>query len=277
MNSSKRLNDYKDNVTSQFGEDGILRELFQRLGVTHRIAVEFGAWDGYLSSNTWDLWHNHGWKAYLFEANDGKFETLRRNSAGYPGVVAEKRFIRIQGPDSLDEVLMQHALPRDFDLLSIDIDGDDFYIFKNLTRFRPRVVVIEYNQTIPNGIDLVQMEGGCMGASPSSLVVLARSLDYALIAATDSNLIFVDRALLQPGLVPEEKLADVLPSAHLTYLLTDFQGNAYISGWPANDIKPKELNAFNALKTALRNRKGRWRRVLTTCKLIPVKVFKSRF
>jgi hypothetical protein len=276
MNSPKRLVDYKHNVTSQFGEDGILRELFQRIGTVHQIAVEFGAWDGYLSSNTWDLWHNQGWKAYLFEANAQKFETLQRNCSPYPGVVAEKRFIRIEGSDALDSVLTKHAVPKDFDLLSIDIDGDDFYILKNLTRFRPRVIVIEYNQTVPLGIDLVQLEGGCMGASAGSMVKLAESLNYGLVAATISNLIFVDRPLLQPDLVPEEKLENILPKQHLTYLVTDFQGNAYLSGWPVNDIKPKQLTPLNAVKVALRNRKGNWGKYLANNKLIPVKVFKGR-
>ena len=138
------------------------------------------------------------------------------------------------------------------------------------------MIVIEYNQTIPTGIDLVQLEGGCMGASASGLVTLARSMGYALVAATISNLILVEQSLIQPDLIPEAKLEEVLPRDHLTYVITDFQGNTFLSGWPANDIKPKALTPFNAVKVALRSKKSSWSRYLSTVKLIPIKIFKGR-
>src|SRR5580658_10112798 len=137
MNAPKRLIEFKENVTSQYGEDGILRELFNRIGTSNRIAVEFGAWDGKCFSNTWDLWHNRGWKACLFEADEQKCRALRENCSSHPGVVFENRFIRPEGEESLDKVLSKHSLPKDFDLLSTDIDGEDYYILKNPRHFRP--------------------------------------------------------------------------------------------------------------------------------------------
>ena len=64
---------YSNNITSQFGEDGIIKEIFNRIGTKYKICVELGAWDGKHFSNTWNLWFNNEWHAILIEADKNKF------------------------------------------------------------------------------------------------------------------------------------------------------------------------------------------------------------
>ena len=139
MNNKRALSGYAKNIVSQFGEDGIIEELFNRIGTSQKICVEFGAWDGMHLSNTWNLWHNHEWSALLIEGHKDRFETLQSNVAAFNKVNAVNTYIALDGPTSLERVLDNYAVPKDFDLLSIDIDGDDYHVFKSITGFMPRV------------------------------------------------------------------------------------------------------------------------------------------
>jgi hypothetical protein len=104
-----------------------------------------------------------------------------------------KRFIEIDGSNCLDNAIEEAKYPIDFDLLSIDIDGADYFIWESVKRFRPRVVVIEFNPTIPNDVVFVQEKDMSInqGASLLALVLLAKEKGYELICCTDWNAIFV--------------------------------------------------------------------------------------
>jgi hypothetical protein len=118
-------------VHSQGGEDGVLLRLFEKIGVRHRHFVEFGAWDGLHLSNTANLRLNHGWSGLLMEGSDradGELVRRERVDAG-----------------NIESLFDQYEVPRDFDLLSVDIDGNDYWVWKALERFLPRVVLVEYN------------------------------------------------------------------------------------------------------------------------------------
>jgi hypothetical protein len=94
----------------------------------------------------------------------------------------------------MNEGKSPYKCDKDFNLLSIDVDGNDYHIWKNIKNYKPKCVVIEYNQTIPPNIDLVDeiQEYLGMGASIKSLEKLGREKGYSLVACTGSNLIFVD-------------------------------------------------------------------------------------
>ena len=81
---------FEKNVTSQNGEDGVLSEIFRRLGEKKKHCVEFGAWDGKFLSNTWSLWAEHGWKALLIEGCPEKFKVLQD---GTRGALAGRHFL----------------------------------------------------------------------------------------------------------------------------------------------------------------------------------------
>ena len=92
-----------------------------------RWCVEFGAADGRYASNTFALIDGSGYSAVLIESDRGLFERLRaRHSEAGPRVQTLCRVVGFEGVDRLDAILAQTAIPPDFDLLSIDIDGIEF-------------------------------------------------------------------------------------------------------------------------------------------------------
>ena len=116
---------------SQGGEDGVLLRLFEHIGVAHRYFVEFGAWDGRHLSNTANLRLNHGWSGLLMEGSDRA-----------DGVLVQREHVDAENVEAL---FRRYGVPRDFDLLSIDIDGNDYWVWKAIESFSPRVVIVEYN------------------------------------------------------------------------------------------------------------------------------------
>lgn len=222
----------RQNVTSQWGEDGVIKEIFRRIGARNSFCVEFGAWDGRHLSNTWDLWHNQGWSAVLIEGESDRFRTLQAEVAAFPSVQAVCAFVTVAGPDSLDAILGRCGVPIDLDLLSIDVDGDDYYIFESLAAHQPRVVLIEFNPTVPPKLDLVQAPGTRFGASVRAVVELARRKGYQFVGCTVANGVFV-RSEEFPSLGVEEPDLDAQFSpAHLTYVMTSYDGEALLSRQP---------------------------------------------
>lgn len=170
---------------AQSGEDRIVAALFKRIGATNRVAVEFGALDGWHASNTAHF-RQRGWTVHLFDA--GPLD---------PMVLP----IRITA-ENINAIFASVGVPPRFDLLSIDIDGNDLWVWRAL-RFQARVVIIEYNgrwgrkkgRTVPYDPDRLWDGTVYYGASARALVALGREKGYALYAATRSNLIFVQRGL----------------------------------------------------------------------------------
>ena len=148
------LLDYKENVFSQAGEDGVISRVLSLIPDKNNWCVEFGAWDGKYLSNTCNLIVNHGFSAVLIEADKKKFQKLQENFKGQVKVYAVNRYVGFGEKDNLDEILSDKPCPQDFDFLSIDIDGNDYYAWQAVSRYQPKVVIIEFNPTIPTRPDL---------------------------------------------------------------------------------------------------------------------------
>jgi hypothetical protein len=187
----ENLKDYERSFYSQGGEDGVLERIFECVGETNRFCVEFGAKDGVELSNTAHLRLDRGWTGLLMEASAPVSD----------GIVQE--FVTAENINALFE---KHSVPEVFDLLSIDIDGNDYWVWKALDRFRPRVVVMEYNiyfrlddpRTVPYDPERVWDESGYHGASLAALRKLGVEKGYSLVH-TESwmpNAFFVESALL---------------------------------------------------------------------------------
>jgi hypothetical protein len=152
------LLEYSHNIESQKGEDGIIHQIFKILPASeNRYCVEFGAWDGKYLSNCFNLVHNLKWFGLFIEANDSKFDQLLRNHGSNSKVLCLKRFVEFDGPNRLDNLIDEANFPIDFDLLSIDIDGADYFIWESVERFRPRIVVIEFNESKPLICNLLKL------------------------------------------------------------------------------------------------------------------------
>lgn len=189
-----------DKGASQGGEDGALNEVFRRLGIGRGWFVEFGAWDGIHCSNTYALVQK-GWRGVYIEADPERYTQLEHNMASCGDrVIGLCRFVRVGGVDSLDEILSSTGIPLDFDLLSIDIDSNDYWVWESVHRHKPKVVIIEYNCNFHAGesksipyTEKPEWDGTLFyGASAAALVKLGRSKGYTLVGHTAGlNLIFV--------------------------------------------------------------------------------------
>jgi hypothetical protein len=169
---------------SQNGEDGIIAELFRRVGYGNRVFVEIGASDG-AENCTVDL-VSKGWSGIWIEGDPDKVAAARKRTAGHSVRVVEAFIDR----ESVLPVLKEASTPTEPDLLVIDVDGNDYWIWKAVaTRYIPRVVVIEYNSTVGPHLNWVMPynpnhrwnETAWHGAGLAALARLGRSLGYVLV------------------------------------------------------------------------------------------------
>ncbi len=226
-------------VKSQFGEDGIIEKIFEIIGSASRWVVEFGAGDGEYQSNSWNLIQNHGWSGVLIEADRSDFEKMRELRRGATRVFCLNRRVASSGSDALDVILSSTPLPRAFDFCSIDIDGNDLNVWRGFARYRPAVVMIEFNPSIPSDIAFVQPDDPALrwGSSLLSTVQLGAEKGYELVSVLGSNAFFVER-----GVFASFGIRDNSPSALWIHAKTPgrfFQlhdGAIVLSGWDEKDF-----------------------------------------
>ncbi len=201
----RRLARYERKVFSQGGEDGALAEIFRRIGAANRTFAECAPGDG-VESNTHYLL-TQGWKGLWVEADAKRVRGIRRGFAPRiegGSLAARQATVKAENVESL---LDEASLPLDLDLLSIDIDGNDYWVWKGVTRHRPRVVVIEYNCIYPPGVRWVfpcsseaRGDGSSnFGASLTALEALAGEKGYRLVGCTlaGTNAFFVRDDLVE--------------------------------------------------------------------------------
>lgn len=195
----KRLNRYEGQVFSQNGEDGIIAEIFSRIGAVSRVFLEVGAGDGMENNTAYLLFQD--WSGFWFDSDESNVQaiyksfgqSIRKNRLS----VAREFFVG----EGAAEILGKHQVPQEFDLLSLDVDRNTSWIWRSLAEFRPRVVVIEYNASIPPQ-DEWEIEyrtnaiwDGSLyfGASLRTLEKIGKKLGYVLVGCelSGTNAFFV--------------------------------------------------------------------------------------
>jgi len=180
--------------SSQNGEDGILLFLFSIVGTTSRAAVEVCASDG-IECNTANLILNHGWRALLVDGNARKVARGRRFYATRPETsLSPPAFVEAWvTAENVNGLLESNGFSGEIDLLSLDVDGMDYWIWKSISAISPRVVVLEFNNlwgpddavTVPYDPHFVARpspEGiDYDGASLAAFVRLGRQKGYRLV------------------------------------------------------------------------------------------------
>jgi hypothetical protein len=173
----------------------VLRRIFDVIGSGRKYFVEFGAWDGRYLSNTANLRINHGWSGLLMEGSDRA-----------DGVLVQRELV---SAENVDPLFAKYGVPTVYDLLSIDIDGNDYWVWKAIEDFTARVVIVEYNiffeldepRTMRYDANHVWDESQNHGASLAALQKLGREKGYTLVH-TDSwapNAFFVLDSELPAG------------------------------------------------------------------------------
>jgi len=173
---------HEKKIYSQSGEDGIIQHIFQHIGADNKVAVEIG-----ISANSDGLpgYENNtrylaemGWKTYWFDCN---------NSAYIPDNCTFTR--KMLTADNVKETFEMLNIPKNLDLLSIDIDGNDYHIREALAEYRPRVCIMEYNGCFDGKEDYIMPRNDNywwqgqrdFGASLQSYTYQANRLGYDLV------------------------------------------------------------------------------------------------
>jgi len=266
---SAYLAGFARNVTSQDGEDGVIEKVFSILPARpKRHCVEIGAFDGKLLSNTWNLIVNHGWNGVMIEGRNMLYQQLSQrfnpNNAEIEGRFSDKvtlihQYAAFEGSRSLDSLLATAGVPRDFELISIDIDSNDWHLWDSMKACQPQVVLIEFNATIPNDVYFVQARdfNVTQGCSLLALVELGKRKGYELAAATTANAFFVRKDLFALLGIADNDIDSMYHYAALqSRLFQGFDGELILAGyqrlhWPnlpfaQEDIQvlPKALRQY---------------------------------
>ena len=262
------------NLHSQYGEDGLLAYVLEHLPDCPRYFVEFGGWDGLHLSNCAAL-AEQGWAGCFIEGEPDRARDAVRNYANVPAVTVMTAFVTPTGERSLDRLLRDTRCPRDFGVLSIDIDGNDYHVWSALSDYRPLVCIVEFNPTIPVQVDFVQeMDPGVhQGCSLAALHRLAGEKGYVLAGATELNAVFVRADAATAAGLPGYAPVQVKTTTFETQVFHGYDGSVHVAGyrelvWHGVPIRaeswqllPAELRRFpvgqgEAYFTALSRLKG---------------------
>jgi SAM-dependent methyltransferase len=186
------LNKFKKNYYSQNGEDGIILELIEKLNIKDDSwCCEFGAWDGINSSNTFYLVKEKKFNAVYIEPDESKYKELQKTKAKNSKIITINSSINKDkdSKESLDSILATTPIPKDFDILSIDIDSYDLEVWESLKNYLPKIVIIEINSSIKPGI-YHRHNSSKQGNSFSSTIEVSKNKGYKLVCHT-GNCIFV--------------------------------------------------------------------------------------
>jgi hypothetical protein len=220
MRSNTWLWDMRGNAYSQEGEDGVIAAALDVLPVRSRLVVEFGAHDGLTNSNSRRLIMEDGCRALLIEADPARYSALaalydRNEYSRTRGVKTCNYTVGTDAATGLDAIMAGMYPGEQPDLVVIDIDGLDYQVWEAMETTRPALVMVEFNQTMCDSLDLVQPTDPLsprIGSSLAAMVRLGKAKGYELIACLPWNALFC-----QADLFPLYEIADNSIAAMRTY------------------------------------------------------------
>lgn len=254
------LNEYaKDNFYSQYGEDGIISKILDILPDKNSWCVEFGAWDGVYCSTTLKL-RKQSYNAVLIEGDKDKFLELEETCKNEFNSIPINCFVEPRGVNSLHSILVKTLIPMNFDLLVIDIDGDDYNVWKYLETYRPKLVCIECNPSFPDDVEFIQNENESnQGTSLSAMVELALYKEYELVSTLGGNAFFVDKKYYSIFNINDNSLHNIREwYGSIICIAQTYKGEIYTYGpnkliWNNNKLVNYELSQLqNLCQKALR-------------------------
>lgn len=214
---SQNINDYEFKVSSQWGEDGIIQHLVKSIEIKNKVFFEFGV-EKYTESNTRFLLQNNHWKGLVIDGSDENISYIKNDPIYWKNnLKAECAFIT---KDNINQLITKNGINGDIGILSVDIDGNDYWIWKAIDCISPRIVICEYNShfgdtykvSIPYDNNFVREKKHhsniYYGASISALDFLAKKKGYSLVGSNlaGNNVFFVRNDLMTDtkALTPKE-------------------------------------------------------------------------
>jgi len=220
-NDVQALKDTGFKVFSQFEEDGKLLFIFSVIGMGSKTFIEVGSDDG-VNSNSANLYFNFGWHGLFIDANSRSIKRGRRFFSKYPHpwFYVPKFICAKVTRENINELIVNAGFKGEVGLLSIDIDGNDYWVWDAIHVIDPQVVIIEThnefgmdNIVVPYDPDYVHPGKHKLyhGASPVAMTKLANRKGYRLVGANDLgfNFIFLKNGTAD-DLIPEVTVESVL-------------------------------------------------------------------
>jgi hypothetical protein len=250
-------------VFSQWGEDGIIQYLLKSVAIERQIFVEFGV-ENYTESNTRFLLTNNQWAGLVIDGSAENIDYIKRDAIYWASnLKAEHAFIT---KENINDLLSRNGIVGDIGLLSVDIDGNDYWIWQAIDTIAPRIVICEYNSHFGSSAEVTIPYDGAFvrdsahfskiyyGASVAALCSLAAAKGYSLVAsnAAGNNIFFVRNDLVGslPVLSPAQAYRHAQfreyhdESGRLTY--DDFETRLRkISHLPLYDLKTNALRKIS--------------------------------
>ncbi|SDA27876.1 Methyltransferase FkbM domain-containing protein [Nitrosospira sp. Nsp18] len=200
----KSLIPFGGKIYSQNDEDGIIREIFIRIGTTNRIFVEFGIGNG-LENNTLALLFDD-WQGLWIDASSGSIANIRTHFAE---IIQQGKLAVIESfitKANINDLISANVKHSEIDLLSIDIDGNDYHVLNAISCIKPRVIVIEYNAKFAPPVlycmDYAETHiwkgDDCFGVSLKFLEINLDKMGYCLVGCnlSGANAFFVRKELV---------------------------------------------------------------------------------
>jgi hypothetical protein len=216
-----KLNETGFRCFSQFEEDGIILSIMATLGIFEGVFLDVGSGDG-INSNCANLALNFGWRGTFIDGNEQNIAKGRAFYERHPNTWAfPPKFVRAMiTRENINQLLTKASVPPEIDFMSIDIDGNDYWIWDAISVTSPKVVIIEThiefgmnNIVVPYDKDYVYpgQQPDYHGASPVAMERLARRKGYRLVGANSYgfNTIYI-----------REGLAPMLPSVSVESILS---------------------------------------------------------
>ena len=203
------LGDVEFSVFSQWGEDGIIDWLISQIPNLPKSFVEFGV-ENYKESNTRLLLLLRNWQGLVIDGSLDNIQDIKQQEIYWKySLTAKHAFI---DRDNVNQLIESGGLTGQIGLLSVDIDGNDYWIWQAINCIKPAIVVIEYNAvfgdlhplTVPYRADFIRSEAHYsnlyFGASLSSLVLLGKEKGYVFLgtSSTGANAFFIRTDLALP-------------------------------------------------------------------------------
>ena len=194
-------------VFSQWGEDGIIDYLISNLDIENKTFIEFGV-ENYSEANTKFLLLNRNWSGFVIDSSYENVQNIKKNELYWKySLTAKSEFIT---KENVNSVLGESNFDKNLGLLSIDVDGNDYWIWEQIKDIDPSIVVIEYNSrfgkeksyVVPYEKNFQRLKkhysGIYYGASLKALIKLAIKKGYSFITCNSAgnNAFFVKKDLL---------------------------------------------------------------------------------
>jgi len=187
---------FEFSVFSQWGDDGIIQYLVHRLGIVPHSFVEFGV-ENYLESNTRFLLINNNWRGLVIDASKENVDCIKKDEIYWKyDLTAVCAHVTME---NINRTLVENGFEGDIGILSIDVDGNDYWIWSSIDVINPTLVIIEYNSffgekravTIPYEPEFVRTKAHYStvywGASLKALCFLAGKKGYVFVGSNSNG------------------------------------------------------------------------------------------